>query len=224
VNEIWKPHPVYGDLVQASSLGRVRQFDFKAQQWHVLKQREHKKGYMMVNLRKPLFVCGKKVHQLVAEAWYGNRSSALDVAHKDGNKENNRPDNLVICSRRANSLHKRAHGMWACPVMEACQKALQQRARFRWRNCLGCGNTFSGTWKTQGFCSAACKQRAAERRRPSRHRPGRPWRRWKLQLICRACGSAFTAPRKRIYCSKACCEVGAAAQWRLAMERRGTSK
>jgi hypothetical protein len=43
-----------------------------------------------------------RVHSLVAEAFIGQRPVGLDVSHKDENAINNRPDNLMYETRKAN--------------------------------------------------------------------------------------------------------------------------
>ena len=42
------------------------------------------------------------VHHLVAEAFLGPRPDGKDLDHIDGDRRNNRPDNLRYCSRREN--------------------------------------------------------------------------------------------------------------------------
>jgi len=42
------------------------------------------------------------IHHLVAEAFLGFRPDGADIDHIDGNRTNNRPDNLRYCSRKEN--------------------------------------------------------------------------------------------------------------------------
>lgn len=117
--EEWRSHPKYGDLVQASSLGRVRQFSFDDADWKSLKPRAHQSGYMMVNLNAPLLVAGVKVHRLVAECFYGPRPPGMVVAHKNSVRTDNRPENLMWATHEANKLHMRWNGTAKCPVVAA---------------------------------------------------------------------------------------------------------
>jgi hypothetical protein len=50
------------------------------------------------------------VHRLVCEAFHGPAPFAADACHLDGNKLNNRADNLQWASRLENARHKEAHG------------------------------------------------------------------------------------------------------------------
>lgn len=62
-------------------------------------------GYKMVNLwsnNKRRSCC---VHRLLALAFIDNPTLERDVNHKDGNKTNNRLDNLEWVSHRENTLH-----------------------------------------------------------------------------------------------------------------------
>lgn len=179
--EAWRPSGRYGDLVQASSMGRVRQFDFHAGAWFERKPRKHKSGYWMVNLIGAVSAQGVKVHHLVAEAWHGPRPRELDTAHKDGCKDNNAPSNLIYCTRKANANHKRAHGVWKCPAIVACERRPTLRAvrvrRVRSAvQCGVCGNPFIGKYNKQVLCSRACRnvKRAAAGAEAVRIKPSLP--------------------------------------------------
>lgn len=53
---------------------------------------------------------GVYLHRLVAEAWHGMPASGQEVRHLDGDKLNNRPDNLAWGTRSQNMRDKEAHG------------------------------------------------------------------------------------------------------------------
>lgn len=61
-------------------------------------------GYFCIDLK----INGKKkryyAHRLIANAWYGDNPS-LVVNHKDGNKTNNRLENLEFCTQSENVRH-----------------------------------------------------------------------------------------------------------------------
>ncbi len=65
-------------------------------------------GYMIV-----YFGCGdsRRIHRLVAQAFIPNPDGLPCVNHKDGNKSNNRTNNLEWCSHQQNSLHAFATGL-----------------------------------------------------------------------------------------------------------------
>jgi len=62
-------------------------------------------GYLFVALRRDGRTHNRKVHALVAEAFIGPRPSGLDVNHIDGDKRNNRVENLEYVTRRQNIHH-----------------------------------------------------------------------------------------------------------------------
>ncbi len=64
------------------------------------------KGYQLVCMGD----VAHYVHHLVAEAFVGTRRKGQQVSHIDGNKTNNRADNLAIESPRANIQRKAGHG------------------------------------------------------------------------------------------------------------------
>ncbi len=67
---------------------------------------DNRRGYLVVSLKGP---DGKRVrrrvHRLVAEAFIPNPKGLPVVNHKDGNKHNNRLDNLEWVSYRENTSH-----------------------------------------------------------------------------------------------------------------------
>jgi hypothetical protein len=71
------------------------------------------KGYLRTrlsvdNIKKNFFI-----HRLVAEAFIENLNNLPDVNHKDGNKENNRVDNLEWVTKQENHTHAVRTGLKA---------------------------------------------------------------------------------------------------------------
>ena len=108
--ELWKHIPGFQNEV--SNLGRVRSLTHtagngKVYQGKVLKNILTKSGYLNVTL-----ITGsdeekavKRVHRLVAEAFCPNPDGKDEINHRDGNKENNRADNLEWVTRSENEQH-----------------------------------------------------------------------------------------------------------------------
>ena len=67
-------------------------------------------------LRVTLYDNGKtkimRVHQLVAQAFIPNPNDLVEVNHKDGNKLNNRVDNLEWCTHFDNAQHAIRNGLY----------------------------------------------------------------------------------------------------------------
>lgn len=104
--KVWKPIPGYEGLYDVSSDGDV--FSFKTSK--LLKAGIGSAGYPQVDL----CLQGKRrtyaIHQLVAAAFIGGRPEGMVVCHNDGDKTNNRPENLRIDSQTENNRDKIAHG------------------------------------------------------------------------------------------------------------------
>lgn len=68
------------------------------------------KGYCFVNLYCEGKSAQRYVHHLVATAFIGSRGD-MEVNHKNGEKSDNRPQNLEYVSRAENMSHARASGL-----------------------------------------------------------------------------------------------------------------
>jgi len=121
--EIWKPIPGWGGLYEASSEGRVRSLDktinatsrwgspqvyFRAGK--VLKPKVDKDGYLGCHLTHAGRNKHYKVHQLVCMAFHGPAPAGCVVAHGDGARTNNRPDNLRWATTKENHRDRWRHG------------------------------------------------------------------------------------------------------------------
>lgn len=99
-----------------SSLGRVRR-ECRPVLWRkqelkqrVLKQQVDKWGYHYVFLTAYGSTLTRNVHVLVAAAFIGPRVGALQTDHMDGNKGNNRADNLRYLTASENTKARMATG------------------------------------------------------------------------------------------------------------------
>jgi len=117
---MWKSIKGYEGYYEVSDDGRVRSLDrivknFGDYQRH-LKGKEMKltmanNGYYVVNLRKKRSAKVFTVHTLVAQAFIDNPNNYPTVNHKDGNKLNNRVDNLEWVSYGENNVHAIVHNL-----------------------------------------------------------------------------------------------------------------
>ena len=110
MDEIWRDClPNY----QASNLGRIRRSTpgRKTFAGKVMAAKPIKVGYLVV---APTIEGKNKtfyVHDLVARAFLGPRPDGLHVNHLDGNKMNNRVENLEYISRKGNMEHAARSGL-----------------------------------------------------------------------------------------------------------------
>lgn len=76
-----------------------------------LRQRISKQGYAYVNLYNSEGRKTKKIHRLVAETFIKNPNNYTQVNHKDGDKLNNRVNNLEWCTASYNTQHAYDNGL-----------------------------------------------------------------------------------------------------------------
>lgn len=114
MEEIWKPISNFEGLYEVSNLGNVRSVDRIKTQWNRYQNvkvkykgqllKKHKlRGYYAVNMWKNGKMYNKQIHRLVAQAFIPNQDNFPIVNHIDGNKTNNRVENLEWCSYSHNT-------------------------------------------------------------------------------------------------------------------------
>jgi hypothetical protein len=100
--EVWKSIPGFDSHYEASNYGRIRSIKSK----RVLRPYANRSGYEQYYLKRGL--SEKKTmmrHRLVALAWVGPIPEGYEVNHIDGDKENNRPENLEYLTHAENMRH-----------------------------------------------------------------------------------------------------------------------
>jgi len=139
MEEVWRPVDGYEGLYEVSNLGRVRTLP---KIWYNGKNHATKQskpsvllkgsvtiyGYACVQLSKNGRVHGKMVHRLVADAFLPKTKDKNQVNHIDGNKINNKLQNLEWCTAKENTDHaikiglkvsKKGEGSTCCKLSEA---------------------------------------------------------------------------------------------------------
>lgn len=110
--EQWRPITDYYGLYEASDLGRIRSVRRNTNTFvgRILRPGKHSLGYHQVILYKDGGQRHHYIHRLVASAFIGECKDGEQVNHIDGNKKNNRLDNLEYVTPSENSLHAFAIG------------------------------------------------------------------------------------------------------------------
>jgi|SRR5690606_20633361 len=112
--EIWKDIIGFEDDYEISNLGSLRSKDryvkhykggLRLYKGSTKNIRVNRYGYCRCNLKKDGVRYDFVIHRLVAEAFLPNPENKPQVNHKDGNKENNRLENLEWSTASENIVH-----------------------------------------------------------------------------------------------------------------------
>lgn len=100
MNEIWKPVVGFEDFYEVSNLGNVRRKKSKR-----LRAISHTSLYSHILLSANGKHTTLRVHRIVAEAFLPRIDGKPHINHKNGNKNDNRVENLEWVSQAENNLH-----------------------------------------------------------------------------------------------------------------------
>ena len=120
--EQWKDIKGLEGKYQVSNMGRVKSLHYNWSNYEkVLSPQKNPNGYMWVNVGGKI----RTIHRLVASAFLPNPDCKPIVNHLDGNKENNRADNLEWCSASENEIHAYKSGLKVATSNHLKKKILQ---------------------------------------------------------------------------------------------------
>lgn len=115
-NEIWKDIDGFENLYQISNYGRLKSLGSNNNSTAINKDIIRKtfpnsKNYLSCLIYKNSVKKQARLHRLVAQAFIPNPHNKPQVNHIDGNKQNNRIDNLEWCTNSENQLHAYKNGL-----------------------------------------------------------------------------------------------------------------
>jgi hypothetical protein len=129
-DETWRDIPGFPDY-QASNQGRIR--SRKSVAWRVLRQTPHRgNGYLVVSPRVGDRYVTRSVHRLITRAFLGS-ADGRDVNHINGNKHDNRLENLEYLSRSENHRHAYRTGLRDAVGRKLTNDQIRQVAALRGR-------------------------------------------------------------------------------------------
>ena len=107
LSELFAFIPGYSNGYMVSSLGRILSFKRSVE----IRPFKQKNGYLAVSLHDGKTSHNELVHRLVAKAFVPNEKSMPEVNHINGDKTDNRAENLEWCTREQNMAHAAATGL-----------------------------------------------------------------------------------------------------------------
>lgn len=115
MEEVWKDIKGFEGVYQVSSLGRVRSLidsHGNARKEPKLRRLSYNKdGYAKIRLMHGDADVTARIHRLVAEAFIPNPENLETVNHKNGDKTDNRIENLEWADRSYQMIHAYEHGL-----------------------------------------------------------------------------------------------------------------
>ncbi|PKE47263.1 endonuclease [Macrococcoides caseolyticum] len=121
MKEIWKPANGYEGYYEVSNKGRLRSVERKATykdgrtfryKSRLIKGRLDQKGYVLYGLNVGGKKSSKRIHRMVAEAFIPNPYNKETVNHIDGDKKNNRLENLEWATYSENTIKGHEIGLF----------------------------------------------------------------------------------------------------------------
>lgn len=124
--EEWRDVVGFEGLYQVSSLGKVKSLSrsiyngkgFYLSKDKILKPNVLAKGYLQVDLKRKRKRHALQVHRIVAMTFIPNPNGYPQINHINGDKQDNRVDNLEWCNNSQNQIHawrtglQRKHNTW----------------------------------------------------------------------------------------------------------------
>jgi len=158
-NEKWYPVYGYEGLYEINAQGKVKSLQRKKYNY-ILEQRIDRGGYYTVRLSKPgLLSSTQFVHRLLGFAFIENPLNKCCINHIDGNKLNNRIENLEWVTKAENMQHAYDTGLskiTAKSVYDTCTgklySSIKEAAKALNINYGTCRNYLNGNIKTNNTC------------------------------------------------------------------------
>lgn len=111
MEEIWKKIKEY-PRYEVSNFGRIRAIYIRGIKVNkILKPKKTKKGYLEISLYRGNNHKSFRLHRVVAKLFIHNPNNLPQVNHKNGNKLDNRVDNLEWCTCSQNVQHAYKTGL-----------------------------------------------------------------------------------------------------------------
>lgn len=102
--EIWKPIPGYEGIYDISDMGNVYSYKNKKHDGKIITGGIDSKWYRTISLYKNGSIKSHGLHRLVMLVFVGE--SELDVDHINGDRADNRLENLRYCTRSQNQMNR----------------------------------------------------------------------------------------------------------------------